>query len=52
MKNLLNENQYLPYAVTAGFEPAVRLDNVRRFSKPVVSASHPRHQLWLFCPLR
>ena len=29
----------------AGFEPAVRLYSVRRFSKPVVSATHPPLQI-------
>lgn len=28
-------------AVRGGFEPPVRLNTVRRFSKPVISATHP-----------
>jgi hypothetical protein len=30
-------------AVRGGFEPPVRLYTVRRFSKPVISATHPPH---------
>jgi hypothetical protein len=29
------------FAVRGGFEPPVRLNTVRRFSKPVISATHP-----------
>jgi hypothetical protein len=29
-------------AETEGFEPSVRVNPVRRFSKPLVSATHPR----------
>ncbi len=31
-----------PVAETEGFEPSVRVNPVRRFSKPLVSATHPR----------
>ena len=31
-------------AVRGGFEPPVRLNTVRRFSKPVISATHPPNQ--------
>ena len=31
-----------PLAETEGFEPSVRVNPVRRFSKPLVSATHPR----------
>ena len=31
-------------AETEGFEPSVRVNPVRRFSKPLVSATHPRLQ--------
>src|SRR3954468_24611961 len=32
-------------AETEGFEPSVRVNPVRRFSKPLVSATHPRLRL-------
>ena len=32
-------------AVRGGFEPPVRLNTVRRFSKPVISATHPPNQI-------
>lgn len=35
-------------AVRGGFEPPVRLNTVRRFSKPVISATHPPNQVITF----
>ena len=34
-------------AVRGGFEPPVRLNTVRRFSKPVISATHPPNRVFL-----
>ena len=39
--NFIEENQGT-VAETEGFEPSVPLNGVRRFSKPLVSATHPR----------
>jgi hypothetical protein len=42
LKNtLLHTNTHSKRAEEAGFEPAVQVIPVRRFSKPVVSATHP-----------
>ena len=38
-------------AETEGFEPSVPDLPVRRFSKPLVSATHPRLQTWPERPL-
>ena len=39
---LLNQQLGKALAETEGFEPSVRESPVRRFSKPLVSATHPR----------
>ena len=43
VKKLLTATAYCPlkFAESEGFEPSVRVNPVRRFSKPLVSATHP-----------
>ena len=41
MQKALNYQSQSHSAVRGGFEPPVRLNTVRRFSKPVISATHP-----------
>lgn len=41
---ITNQSHRSLLAVRGGFEPPVRLNTVRRFSKPVISATHPPNQ--------